>query len=79
VYVEILCAILMPFIAQKDPESHRFTQDNGPNHTSQLTKIFLKSVMPFGFNAIFPCHFKLDLCWSMGGTDTISSKKLHLF
>ena len=41
-YVDILRTTLLPFIAQKYPEGHRFMQDNDLKHTSGLATDFLQ-------------------------------------
>ena len=35
VYINILDSTLLPFIERLFPNSHKFTQDNGPKHTSK--------------------------------------------
>ena len=42
IYTEILRHHLLPFIADKFPESHRFMQDNDPKHASYETGDFLE-------------------------------------
>lgn len=42
-YQKILERNLLPFIASKYPGGHRFWQDNDPKHTSNSTKLWMKS------------------------------------
>ena len=42
-YCAILELVLLPFLNEVFPNSHRFQQDNDPKHTSKFAKEFLQS------------------------------------
>ena len=43
VYVDIIEQILLPFIQEVYPDSHRFVQDNDSKHTSKVDQTFLRT------------------------------------